>query len=120
LDALLDAALQIVAAAVLVLGGFAVRALTIWLNLRADDQVRGYLQQALDRAVEYGISEARRRVRDGAEGRGSQANIAAELARDYAQQRVPDALARFGIDTAGLDQLIRARMPKPPSFPGSP
>jgi hypothetical protein len=107
--------LQIVAAAVLVLGGFAVRALTVWLNLRADDQVRAYLQQALDRAVEYGLAEARGRVAAGP----ARNNIAAELARDYAQQRVPDALARFGIDTAGLDQLIRARLPKLPSWPGA-
>jgi hypothetical protein len=45
--------------------------------------------------------------------RAAQANIAAELARDYVQSRVPDALARFKIDTSGLDQMIRARLPAP-------
>ena len=46
-------------------------------------------------------------------------NRAAEIARSYMQQRVPDALARFAIDTVALDQMIRARLPKRPPFPGA-
>ena len=49
---------------------------------------------------------------------GAQANLAADLARDYVQSRVPDALDHFGIDTAGVDQMIRARIPGPRPLAG--
>jgi len=112
---LIDALLQLAAIVVLALGTFAIRHLADWLQLRADSEVRGYLQATLERAVEYGRAEALRRVRDG--GIGGQ-NVAAEIARDYVQDRVPAALARFGIETPALDQMIRARMPVPPRAVG--
>jgi hypothetical protein len=112
---LIEALLQLAAVAVLGLGGFAIRHLADWLKLRADSEVRDYLQTALDRAVEFGLSEARRRVIAG--GLGG-VNVAAEIARDYAQDRVPGALARFAIDTSALDQMIRARLPSPPRTVG--
>jgi hypothetical protein len=111
----LDILLHAVATAALGLGGVAVHRLSDWLRLRADDQVRGYLLQVVATAVEYGQAEARRRILAsvGDIPRERQANIAAELARDYVRSRVPDALDRFGIDTAGLDLMVRARMPAP-------
>lgn len=116
----LDILLHAAATAALGLGGIAVHRLSGWLRLRADDQVRGYLLQAVATAVEYGQAEARRRILGSAGEipRERQANIAAELARDYVQARVPDALDRFGIDTAGLDQMIRARLPAPRTVVG--
>jgi hypothetical protein len=111
LQPLLDAILQLVAAAVLMLGGFVLLRLRQWLMLRADAEVRAYLTAALDRAVEFGLGEARRSV-TGAD-LAKRPHVAAEIARDYVQRRVPDALAHFGIETADLDQLIRARLPKP-------
>ena len=109
---LLDALLTVAVTAVLTLGGVAIRHLADWLRLRADGEVRAYLIQVLDRAVDYGLAEARRRAFDGTKP------VPAELARDYVVSRVPDALARFGMDTAALDQMIRARLPKPPLGPG--
>ena len=115
----LDALLQLAAAGVLALGGFAINRLAGWLKLRADSEVRLYLQAALERAVEYGQAEARRRVMAGLVPREALQNAAGELARDYMQDRVPDGLARFKIETAALDKMIRARMPKPPTpYPG--
>jgi hypothetical protein len=114
IDTALDGLLTAAASLVLALGALAIRHLSDWLKLRADSEVRGYLTAALDRAVEYGLAEARRRARDAGLAGPAVGNVAAEAARDYAQSRVPDALARFNIDTAALDQLIRARLPKPP------
>ena len=86
-----------------------------WLRLSNDDRVRAYLLQAVEAAVEYGRAEAWRRVsKEAAIPPGAQTNLAAELARDYVQSRVPDALNHFNIDTAGVDQMIRARIPGPP------
>ena len=116
MTAFIEALLQLAGVAVLTLGGFAIHRLSDWLKLRADDQVRTYLLATLDRAVEFGKAEARRRIRDGAAG--SHETLAAELARQYTLDRVPDALARFGVGTPGLDQMIQARMPKPPAILG--
>lgn len=110
---LIEAVLGLAATGVLTLGGFAIRRLADWLKLRADSEVRSYLMAALEKAVEYGVAEARRRAIDSGIKGGTA--VQAELARDYMQARVPDALARLGVDTAGLDQMIRARLPKPPS-----
>ena len=86
-----------------------------WLRLANDDRVRAYLLRAVEAAVEYGQAEARRRILASAGDipRERQANIAADLAREYVQSRVPDALGHFGIDAAGVDQMIRARIPGP-------
>lgn len=111
MTALLEALLHIAGAAVMMLGSFVLLRLRQFLRLRADAEVRGYLTAAMDRAVEFGLAEARRRA-TGAE-LPNRAVIAAEVARDYVQRRVPDALAHFSIDTADLDQMIRARLPKP-------
>jgi hypothetical protein len=116
---ILDALIQIAALALLSAGTAGVGALAPrvarWLRLANDDRVRAYLLRAVEAAVEYGQAEARRRVaRDVvAIPPSAQANIAAELARDYVQSRVPDALDHFGIDTVGVDQMIRARLPGP-------
>jgi glycerol-3-phosphate O-acyltransferase len=111
MTALTEALLQIAGAAVLMLGSFVLLRLRQFLRLRADAEVRGYLTAALDRAVEFGLAEARRRVTG--PDLPVRAVVAAEVARDYVQRRVPDALAHFGIETTDLDQMIRARMPKP-------
>jgi hypothetical protein len=111
MTALIEALLQIAGAAVMMLGSFVLLRLRQFLRLRADAEVRGYLTAALDRAVEFGLAEARRRA-TGAE-LGTRAAVASEVARDYVRRRVPEALAHFAIETADLDQMIRARMPKP-------
>lgn len=79
-----------------------------WLGIREDDAVRAYLDQALARAVAYGLVQAR-----GAAGLppASQEPVVAAAVR-YAQERVPDALKRFGIDEPGLAEMIRSRLPQ--------
>ena len=111
---LLDIVLQLAALVILALGGLAVRRLSDWLGLRADGEVRAYLNAALDRAVEFGLAEARRRAREAGVPVPA-GGIAAAAARQYARDRVPEALARFGINEAALDDMIRARLPKPPA-----
>ena len=115
LDALIHlAALALLSAGTAGVGAVAPR-VARWLRLANDDRVRAYLLHAVEAAVDYGQAEARRRILQSAGDipRERQANIAADLARDYVQSRVPDALSHFGIDTAGVDQMIRARLPAP-------
>lgn len=116
---LIDAALQLVAIAVLTLGGLGIRHLADWLKLRADSEVRAYLMAGLDRAVEFGRAEARRRLL--APGSGMQREevptLQVALARDYVAERFPDALARFGLDLPAVEKLVRARLPAPPTPP---
>lgn len=117
---LIQALIGLAGVALLSLGTLAVHRLAGWLKLGADDKVRGYLLETLDRAVDFGEAEARKRL-TGPEGlvvgdvsKSRVTNLATELAREYAATRVPDALRRFGINSAGLDQMIRARMTVPP------
>lgn len=118
MNELVELALGGAGTAVMALGGWAVARLATWLRLRADSEVRAYLMEGLRIAVEYGQAEARRRARDANLAGTAVPNVTVEAARDYVQSRYPDALARFGVDTAGLDQMIRARLPKPPFAPG--
>ena len=107
----LDAVWGLGALAVTTLGGILLHRLAEWARLRGDAEVRAYLLATLDRAMEFGLAEARRRAQN-EPGLAIQ-NAAALMARHYVQSRVPQALRRFGIDTIALDQMIRARVPEP-------
>lgn len=83
------------------------------IGLLNDAEVRAYLDTALSRAIDYGVAEARRSLgvpKLNAEDRTA-VDHATDLAAAYAASRVPDALARFGIESQGLRELLRARMP---------
>lgn len=108
---LLDHALELVAAFLLFVGRSAIARLAEWLKLRADSEVRAYLTAGLDRAVDYGKAEARRRWLVTTPDRVANGQL--ELARSYVQDRFPDALRRFGIDTVALDKMLSARLPAP-------
>ncbi|WP_439596476.1 hypothetical protein [Falsiroseomonas sp.] len=110
---LLDHTLELLAPVALFMGRHLISRAAEWLKLRADSEVRAYLEAGLERAVAYGLAEARRRVVAGALPNNAVSNAAGELARGYAQERWPDALARFDVDTVALDKMIRARLPKP-------
>ena len=110
MQALLDALLQLGAAGVLALGGFAIQRLTTWLKLRQDSEVRAYLNQALERAVDLALAEARGRLPAYARIAHPEVSTAVERAAEYARATVPDALARFRIDGDGLRDRISARI----------
>ncbi|MDO9499021.1 hypothetical protein [Falsiroseomonas sp.] len=114
---LLDHTLELLAPILLFMGRHLIARASDWLRLRADSEVRAYLEAGLVRAVEYGKAEARRRVLADRLSRDAEVNASAELARGYVQERFPDALKRFGVDASALDKMVRARMPKPaPSY----
>lgn len=116
-EMLLTHLLEAVAALLLAAGIIAMRHLADWLKLRADSEVRGYLNEALAKAVEFGLAQARHQLLS--EGSLVESDAARErllgraaaIAEGYAKDRVPDALKRFGIDGAGLGAMIRARLP---------
>jgi hypothetical protein len=112
---LLDHALAIVAPLLLLMGRQAINHLADWLKLKADSEVRGYLVDGLQRAVEFGQAEARRRLLSVTSevARERLPDLAIEIARSYAAERYPDALKRFGVDEAALTQMLKARMPAP-------
>ncbi|MBX9595081.1 MAG: hypothetical protein K2X46_12005 [Roseomonas sp.] len=112
----LDHVLELVFAVLLFMGRVAIARLAEWLKLRADSEVRAYLSAGLDRAMEYGKAEARRRL--GELGPGVAANVQLEAARSYVQDRFPDALKRFGVGSAALDKMLAARLPTPRRIDG--
>lgn len=112
---LLDHALELVAAFLLFVGRSAIARLAEWLKLRADSEVRVYFTAGLERAVDYGKAEARRRLLSRTSEVASEQlpNLTLQIARSYVQDRFPDALRRFGIDTVALDKMLSARLPAP-------
>ena len=116
LQLLLNHAIELVAAIVLVMARPLVVRAADWLQLRADSEVRAYLMTGLDRAVEYGRAEARRRLLAPGSGvvREEVPALQLALAREYVAERFPDALKRFGMDLMDVEKAIRARQPAPP------
>lgn len=112
----LDHTITLIGAAILIIARPLVVRAADWLQLRADSEVRAYLMQGLDRAVEYGRAEARRRLLAPGSGlvREEVPALQLALAREYVAERFPDALQRFGMDLTDVEKLIRARQPAPP------
>jgi hypothetical protein len=110
MQALLDALLQLAATGVLALGGYAITRLSAWLKLREDSEVRAYLNQALERAVDLALAEAKGRLPAYAKLAHPEVSGVVERAAEYARETVPDALKRFGIDSAGLRERVSARL----------
>lgn len=110
MSAILEALLQILAAGVLALGGYAIQRLAAWLRLREDSEVRAYLNQALDRAVELALAEARGRLPTYSRIAHPEINVAVERAAEYVAARVPDALRRFGVERPALRDMVSARL----------
>jgi hypothetical protein len=114
----LEVILQLAASLVLALGGYAIARLAAWLKLREDSEVRTYLNQALERAVDLALAEARGRLPTYARLAPPEVNSVVERAADYARAAVPDALARFDIKGDALRERIAARLAS--RFPGAP
>lgn len=110
MQALLEVLLQLAAAGVLTLGGYAIQRLGSWLKLREDGEVRAYLNAALERAVDLALAEARGRLPTYARLTHPEVDAVVERAAEYARATVPDALARFRIDNAGLRDRVAARL----------
>ncbi len=110
MQALLDALLQLAASGVLALGGYAITRLAAWLKLREDSEVRAYLNQALERGVDLALAEAKGRLPTYARLAHPEVDAVTERVAQYARDTVPDALARFRIDSAGLRDRASARV----------
>lgn len=102
-----------IAAGVLWLGRAAVSALVGYIQQRTrldlDDHTRAYLDAALRRAVTY----AETRIDEAADASLSAVdlhNVTLAHAVNYVIDRVPDALAHFGITPSSLADMVEARM----------
>jgi len=80
-------------------------------QLDIDAKTREYLLAAADNGIEFALRRYRERVAAG-EGSADAARNVLEDSAAYVIQRVPDALAHFGLDAAGVRQIIDARLPK--------
>lgn len=98
----LDALMQLIGMAVLAFGVALMNRLADWLRLAADDRVRGYLRDAMERAVAQGLALS------AAQGGDQQAAIVHAVR--YVETRVPDALRRLRIGPSGVRQMVEARL----------
>lgn len=98
----LDALMPLLGMAVLAIGLALMNRLADWLRLAADDRVRGYLRDAMERAVAQGLAAAA--------AQGGDHGAAVTHAARYVETRVPDALRRLRIGPSGVRQMVEARM----------
>ena len=104
---LIDIAIQIAAAIVLVVGTWAAGRLVGWLGLKQDAEVRNYLNSALYMAIEYGRTRARE---FGVKGKVETQNKTVAEAVNYLIAAVPDALDRFNVTDEHLADMVKARL----------
>ncbi|MEN2980281.1 hypothetical protein P7L78_26520 [Tistrella bauzanensis] len=93
-----------------VVGGLAVRLIHRalgYLGLAEDARVRQYLEQATVSAIDYAVRQA------GAGTRGAVRDMqhqVIDMAVNYLQRRVPDALSRFDLVDVDLRDYVAARL----------
>lgn len=113
LSTVASGAIAALSAAALWVGRAAVNALIGYLAQRTkldlDDHTRAYLDQALERAVQYAQSSAERLVGPAASVIDVHNAVVAH-AVNYAVDRVPDALAHFGLTPEALTGMVEARI----------
>jgi len=79
------------------------------LKLENDSIVRGYLETALQRGLDFAKSQTA-----GVNLTVDVKNEMVAAAANYAIKKVPDALKHFRIDEAGLKEMLAARLESPP------
>lgn len=84
-------------------------------GLALDAHTRDYLDAALDRAVDFGLAKAAEALGHDAPPAELRAH-ALHVAAGYAQERVPDALARFNVGTPALADMLAARLATVPAL----
>ena len=108
LTPVLGIVIDLLAAVLMALGGWALTKLGRKFGLEADDQVRLYLGEALAGGIGWAKEQARKRGDDFARIE-VRSRLVAE-AGNYVIERVPDAVERFGLDPARIEKLIEARL----------
>ncbi len=108
LTPILDVGIDFLAVVLMALGTWALAKLGRKFGLEADDQVRIYLNEALERGVGWAKEQARNRADDFA--RIEVRNQAVAEAANYVIERVPSAIRHFGLDRARVEKLIEARL----------
>ena len=78
------------------------------VNLQIDEKQRGAVDQALEKAIGFGIAEVGGRI--AATSKVDIRNQAVAAAASYAVAAVPQALAHFKVDQPRIENMIRARM----------
>lgn len=99
--------IEVAAALLVVLGGWAIAKLGKYLGLKQDAEIRDYLEQALTKGLAYGAAEAKKRTK------GTKINVESETvaqAGTYVLAAVPDALTRFQITPERLADMLKARL----------
>ena len=108
LTPVLGLVIDLLAAVLMALGGWALTKMGRKFGLEADDQVRVYLGEALAAGIGWAKEQARTRSEDIAHIE-VRSRLVAE-ASQYVIERVPDALDHFGLDAARIEKLIEARL----------
>ena len=111
LMALIEPAVGIVAATALAAGTWAINRAAKWLGLKADDEFRNSLDQALFNGVQAGRNAILSATR---ESDFASVEVRDQWAREtagYVLRRVPDAVRHFRLSETDIHDLVHSRLP---------
>lgn len=121
LTPLWQAAIAIAATVITIFGGMALKKLESYLGLKADDELRKSLDDALDKGINYAVEMAKQQSQNLSSV--VVRNDIAATAADYIVPKIPDLLEKLGLDAEGVRQRLVARFEDPasaiPTLPGS-
>ena len=108
LSPIINVGIDVISFVLMALGTWAVARLGKKLGLDADDQVRVYLDEALNRGIGWAREKAKAKAKDMATVE-VRSEIVAEAVK-YALERVPDAVKHFNLDEQHVRKLVEARL----------
>ena len=84
-------------------------------GLVSDEMVRGYLNPAIEKAINLAKAKVyEQKITINVD------NAIGKFVLDYLQQHTPDALARFGLTEAKVQEMVKARLVKFTTTPATP
>jgi len=115
LSPLIDVLVWAVGGALSALAAWALLALSKLLGLKSDSERRRYVQDAVNRGIDYAVTRAAEYARQ--KSKIPVRSEAIEIAVEYVLKAVPDGIKKLGLDRERVRAMVDARLPSEPTPP---
>lgn len=109
LSPVIDVLVWTVGGALSALAGWALLAVSKLLGLKSDSEVRRYVQDAVNRGIDYAVTRAAEYARQ--KSKITLRSEAIEIAVEYVLRAVPDGVKQLGLDRDRVRAMVDARLP---------
>jgi hypothetical protein len=115
LSPVIDILVWTIGGALSALAGWALLALSKLLGLKSDSEYRQYVQDAVNRGIDYAVNRAAEYARQ--KSKIPVRSEAIEIAVEYVLRAVPDGVKQLGLDRERVRAMVDARLPSNPTPP---